>query len=142
MIQRVFVDTDIILDVALGRKPFFAASKMVLALMENNIAIGFTSSNCIANIYYILRKAGGDSAARLFLSRLLEYVTVIPIDHSTVIDALRSEFADFEDALQHHSAIDNRCECIVTRNTADYRASKISVYLPLEFIRLHQRQLE
>ena len=141
MIKRVFVDTDIVLDVALARKPFLEASKLVLALLENNIALGFISSNCIANIYYILRKAGNDGNARIFLSKLLKYITVISIDHSTVIEALNSSFSDFEDALQHYSAIRNQCECIITRNIDDYKMSKINVYLPNEYLKLYQGKL-
>lgn len=82
MIKRVFVDTDVILDVALARQPFLEASRIVLALMENNIAIGYISSNGIANLYYILRKSGGDENARKFITKLIQYITVISIDHS------------------------------------------------------------
>lgn len=141
MIKRIFIDTDIVLDVALAREPFLEASRLVLALLENNIAIGFISSNCIANIYYILRKAGGDKTARLFISKLLKYITVISIDHSTVIEALNSGFGDFEDALQNFSAIRNQCDCIVTRNIEDYKLSKINVYLPVEYLKLYQEKL-
>ena len=141
MIKRVFVDADIVLDAALARMPFLKASKLVLALLENNIALGFMSSNSIANIYYILRKTGGDGNARLFLSKLLKYVTVISIDHATVIEALNSNFSDFEDALQHYSAIKNQCSCIITRNVDDYKTSKINVYLPNEFLKLYQGKL-
>lgn len=58
MIRRVFIDTDVILDVALAREPFLEASRIVLTLLENNIAIGYMSSNGIANLYYVLRKSG------------------------------------------------------------------------------------
>ena len=141
MIKKVFIDTDIVLDVALARSPFVDSSKLVLALLENNIAIGFTSSNCIANIYYVLRKAGGDEKARKFISKLLKYTNVIPIDHLTVLEALNSKFIDFEDAIQHFCAIKNQCECIITRNTGDYKLSKINVYLPIEYLKLYQEKL-
>ena len=89
MIKKVFIDTDIVLDVALARAPFFSASKMILAMAENNIIIGNISSNCIANIYYILRKAGGDSDARKFISNVVKYIGVITIDHQNVVEALK-----------------------------------------------------
>jgi len=73
MINKVFIDTDIVLDVALAREPFFSASKTILAMAENNLIIGNISSNCIANIYYILRKTGGDTNARKFISNLIKY---------------------------------------------------------------------
>jgi predicted nucleic acid-binding protein len=138
MIKKVFIDTDIVLDVALAREPFFSASKMVLAMAENNIIIGNISSNCIANIYYILRKSGGDSNARKFILNVVKYIAVITIDHQNVLEALKSKFSDFEDALQHYSAIENQCEYIITRNIEDYRNSKIKVVLPEEFISMYQ----
>ena len=133
MIQRAFVDTDVILDVALARKPFCRLSKVVLDLLENKIVSGFTSSNCIANLYYILRKSGGDEKARFFLSLLVCYITVIPIDHPMVEEALISDFSDFEDGLQYYSAARHRCDCIITRNLDDYTCSEIDVYTPREF---------
>ena len=138
MIKRVFIDSDIILDVALAREPFFSASKMILVMAENNFIIGHISSNCIANIYYILRKSGGDSNSRKFISSIVKYITVITIDHQNVLEALQSKFSDFEDALQYYSAVENQCEYIVTRNIDDYKNSKIKVVLPEEFIRMFQ----
>lgn len=138
MIKRVFLDTDILLDVALARQPFFKASKMVLAMAENNLVIGHLSSNGIANIYYVLRKAGGDENARTFLSRITKYLTVTAINHQNVLEALKSRFSDFEDALQNFSAVENQCEYIITRNIQDYKESKIKVILPEEFIKLYQ----
>ena len=136
MIKKVFIDTDIILDVALSREPFFKNSKMILVMAENNIIIGNISSNCIANIYYILRKVGGDSIARKFILGLVKYITVITIDHQNVLDALKSKFSDFEDALQNYSAIEQQCEYIVTRNINDYKNSKLKVVSPEDFIKL------
>ena len=138
MIQRVFIDTDIFLDVALARQPFFTASKIILAMAENNILMGNVSSNCVANMYYILRKAGGDINARLFISKLIKYVKVISINHQNVIEALNSDFSDFEDGLQNFSAIENQCEYIITRNIQDYKNSKLKIILPEEFIKLYQ----
>jgi hypothetical protein len=73
--------------VALARQPFFKASKMVLAMAENNLVIGHLSSNGIANIYYVLRKAGDDENARSFLSRIIKYLTVTAINHQNVLGA-------------------------------------------------------
>lgn len=51
MIKRVFVDSDVILDVAMARRPFVEASKAELSLLDNGRAAGFTSSNSITNVY-------------------------------------------------------------------------------------------
>jgi len=142
VIRRVFIDTDILLDVALAREPFVKSSRLVMGLVENNIVAGCVSSNEISNIYYILRKTGGDSLARKFISKIVGYITVIPIDHSAVIAGLESEFADFEDSLQHRSALRNQCDCIVTRNVQDYARSEIAVHSPAEICGMFRETLE
>ena len=136
MKKTVFIDSDVILDVALARNPFFPASKMILAMVESNFIIGSLSSNCIANIYYILRKLGGDSKAREFISNIVKYINVITVSHQSVLKALKSKFSDFEDALQYYSALENQCEYIITRNIEDYKNSKINVILPEEFVKI------
>ncbi len=141
MIKRALVDTDIILDVALARTPFLESSKLVMAIFENYISIGHITSNEVTNIYYILRKVGGDKDARILISKLLQYLTVLSIDHSDIQNSLQSEFSDFEDGVQHFAALSNQCDCIVTRNVDDYRKSKIPVYSPIEFLSIFKELL-
>lgn len=137
LVSTAFLDSDVILDVALARDPFVSESKTVLVMAQLHHFSGFTSSVCIANIYYFLRKKTGDRQARDFLSRLLSFVTILPMDHQVMIDALKSPFGDFEDALQYIAARRNNCGCIITRNTEDYREASIGVYTPAEFLRLY-----
>lgn len=136
MIKKVFIDTDVILDIALMREPFFEASKAILAMAETNLIVGNISSNAVANIYYILRKLGGDKKARLFLEKLIKYLTVISINHKNIIDALKSSFTDFEDGLQYFAALENSCDYIITRNIADYKSAKLRVRSPEDFIQM------
>lgn len=136
MIKKVFIDTDVILDIALMREPFFETSKTILAMAETNLIVGNVSSNAVANIYYILRKLGGDKKARLFLEKLIKYLTVISINHKNIIDALKSSFTDFEDGLQYFAALENSCDYIITRNIADYKSAKLRVRSPEDFIQM------
>jgi predicted nucleic acid-binding protein len=138
MIKRVFVDSDVILDVALARQPFVDASRVVLSLLENGKAVGFASSNSITNIYNVLRKAGGDFKAREFIQQLLKYLTAIPIVHADLLNALKSDFSDFEDGVQNYAAQSHQCDCIVTRNVEDYKKSELDVYLPMQFLSSYQ----
>lgn len=134
MTKRVLVDTDVILDVALAREPFLGASCSVLALLEVRTALGYVTSNGVANLYYILRKIGGDGKARLFLSEIIRYLTVLSIDHSDVVNGLKSGISDLEDAFQQYAAFRNRCDCVVTRNTRDYVHAGLGVFSPGEFL--------
>ena len=49
--------------------------------------------------------------------------------------AVALKASDFEDALQYYSALQEKCELIVTRNKKDFLFSKIMVCTPDEFFR-------
>jgi predicted nucleic acid-binding protein len=136
MIKKVFLDSDIILDVATGRMPFVEHSKSVLACIENGKVLGYISSNSVTNMYYILRKIGTSKKAKLFIEEVIKYLTVLPVTHGAIREALKLDFPDFEDAVQHQCACSNQCECIITRNGQDYKKSKLNVYSPEEFLAL------
>ncbi|MDH0030634.1 MULTISPECIES: PIN domain-containing protein [unclassified Acinetobacter] len=133
MSERIFIDSDVILDVALARQPFVEASHQVLALCEKGNFTGCISSNSIANIYYILRKSGGDEKARLFIKQILKFMVVIPVDHVGISRALDSKFTDFEGAIKHFAALSFGCIKIVTRNIQDYKFAELNEVLPIEF---------
>jgi predicted nucleic acid-binding protein len=137
VIKRVFLDSDVVLDVATGREPFVHASKASLAVVENGYAIGVVSANSVTNIYYVLRKLSSGEKAKEFLRTLLEYVSAVPVDHEVLKQALQSEFLDFEDGVQHYCAAKHQCELIITRNTKHYKKSQVTVLEPREFIALY-----
>ena len=137
MIKKVFIDSDIILDVATGRIPFVEYSKTALALIENGFALGVVSSNSITNIYYILRKISSNEKAKSFIKTILEYISVISVDHENIQNALESKFVDFEDGVQNYCALKNRCDLILTRNIKDYTFSELQVLEPNEFLALY-----
>jgi predicted nucleic acid-binding protein len=134
--EKVLIDSDIILDVATGREPFTIDSTSVLSLIECGYAIGTVSSNSVTNIYYILRKLSSGEKARNFLRTLLEYVSVISVSHEAIRKALDSKFTDFEDGVQHFCALENRCDTIITKNGNDYAFSEIEILEPREFVLL------
>ena len=128
------MDSDVILDVATARPTFYQDSAMVLAMIENGQYQGFTSSNCIANVYYILRSKGGDAKAREFIRKLIQFVKILPITQMDIMSALDSSFSDFEDSLQHESAKNHACDVIITRNLADYKHASVAVFSPTQFL--------
>ena len=137
MIQRVLIDSDVVLDVATGRQPFVGESKPVLAHMEERRALGLVSAHSITTMYYILRKLGGADKALEFLTGLLVIVSVATEGHNEIVQALDSGIPDFEDAVQYQCARANGCSAIITRNTDDYRNAGIPVHTPREYLALY-----
>jgi len=140
MISKVFIDSDVILDVATEREPFFGDSQAVLALAEAGVFLPYTSPNSITTIYYIYKKLSSSVEARNFIKDLIEIVHVAGVDNEVIVHALESRFFDFEDSVRHFCAVRNRCDFIVTRNTTDYSFSEVQVLNPKELVLLFRKE--
>jgi predicted nucleic acid-binding protein len=134
MKDRLFIDTDIILDIALAREPHYAFSARVLSLIESRTAEGITSALIIANLYYLLRKIESHQAAIAFIGKLRYILRIVPVDDEIIRLSLQSKYGNFEDAIQYYAALRNRADYLITRNTKDYRKPALKVHTPGEFL--------
>src|SRR4051812_41798082 len=112
--KKIFVDTNILVDLIADRKPFSKYAIEIFNTAESKIIKLFTSSHSIATTYYLLKKYVDDKPLRETLLGLLEYVTVIPVDAEVLTKSLRSKQKDFEDSLQVYCATTiEKMDCIV-----------------------------
>jgi len=129
MASKIFIDTDVIIDLLIDRQPHAIAASILFDLADKNKLKVCTSSLCFNNVHYILRKKLGDRKTRNIIGELLEIVEVLSVSGNDISNAVISEFKDFEDAIQHSVAISEKgINAIVTRNTKDYKKSKIPVF--------------
>lgn len=134
--DKVLLDTDVILDFFFDREPFADYAANVLNLCEENKIKGFTTPVIISNVYYLLRKTAKHSVVIEKIKQLLTLIDVIQIDKTAVLNALNSEFKDFEDALQNFSAVENReIEIILTRNINDFKKSELAILTPETYLK-------
>ncbi|MBI5485534.1 MAG: PIN domain-containing protein [Deltaproteobacteria bacterium] len=134
MTPDIYVDSDIILDLVIGRQPFVAEAKRLFAMAEYGKVKLHTTPVVFANIFYILRKQYSAETIKTNLKILRQLISIIPADESSVDKALTSPFTDFEDALQYHAALDNGMSAIITRNLSDFRFATIPVMTAGEFL--------
>ncbi len=127
--MKILIDTNVLLDVAFKREPFFADSVRVLKWAELNPKQACIAWHSVSNIAYLVKQD-----ARGFLTDLLIFIEVAAGDTSTVRQALGMQTRDFEDALQASAAIGFGADLIVTRNTADYKKLPITAITPAKFV--------
>ncbi len=132
--MRILLDTDVLLDVALGRADFGPASGKVLEWCQVTPRAAVLAWHTVANVYYLLCGAGGDVAARRFISDLVRFTEVIGGTNDSIRRALALSMSDFEDAMQVTVAMDADAELIVTRNVRHYRQSPLAVCTPRDFL--------
>ncbi len=137
--NRILIDTDVILDFFFDREPFSDDASKILSLCEKRELKGFITPVMISNIYYLLRKTAKHEKVIENLKMLLNIVDIAIINKQTVFEALNSEFKDFEDALQNFSAQNEKeIKIIITRNIKDYKTSKLSVMTPEIYLKTAQ----
>ena len=125
---NVLLDTNILLDWLLDRKPYADNAIGVLKLCNTGTIKGYVAAHSITNIFYIARKQLTLDELKGIIKNLMSIVTVVPIDADNIRKAMElMEFSDIEDAIQTQCAIDVNTDYILTRNEKDFNASKIKV---------------
>ena len=134
--DKVLIDTDVLLDFFFDRAPYAKYATEILNLCEKKKINGFTTPVIISNVYYLLRKTAKHDIIVEKIKQLLTIIEIIKMDKNVVINALNSDFKDFEDALQNFSAIEHKViPIILTRNIKDYKKSKLAVLTPETYLK-------
>jgi predicted nucleic acid-binding protein len=133
--KRVLIDSNIILDVALRRKPFIKISSRIFDKIGERKIKGFVTASSITDIYYLMKKVSGREKTLAFIRELTGVIEVLNVTKRNIIDALNTNFKDFEDAVQYCVAEMNRIDIIVTRDKSDFNLSSIEVCTPDELIK-------
>src|SRR6478735_4333964 len=103
--DKVLIDTDVILDFFFDRQPFSEDATKIFLLCENKEIRGFTSPVIISNVYYVLNRVSKHDIIIEKLKQLLHILDITVMNKEIIFEALNSEFKDFEDALQNFAAI-------------------------------------
>lgn len=127
---KVLIDTNIVLDVALERSPFFSTSLSVFTLANNKRISAFISASTVSDLYYIIRKIKGHEATITFLRIIINLFKIATVDQDIIQASLNLGFKDFEDAIQYQVAINNQFDAIVTRNAKDFPSGIINILTP------------
>lgn len=134
--QKVLIDTDVILDFFFDRKPFSDDAAQILSLCESREITGFITSVIISNVYYLLRQTATHEKVIEKLIQLLSITEVLTTDKTIIFKALNSDFKDFEDALQNFSAeISGEINLIITRNIKDFKNSSLGILTPENYLK-------
>lgn len=132
----LFIDTDVIIDFLIDRKPHSREAAVIFTLFDEKKIKGYTSSLTFSNLYYILRKIQSHNKVKSKLESLSKFIGILKVEEHTIKEALESDFPDFEDSIQYFCASDSkRIDVIITRNTKDYKKSDIPVMTPGDFLK-------
>lgn len=133
--EKVFVDTDIVLDLLSNREPFYIHSANLFSAADKNEIKLYVSSLSFANLNYILSKQYSADQSRKKLLKFKTLVTVLSVTDKVIELSLSSDFKDFEDGIQYFTATENNIKTLLTRNLKDYKSAQISVLTAEQFLK-------
>ena len=125
--DKVFVDTNIILDLLAQRVPFFIAAKELFKKAEDGKIEILISTMSFISTEYILRKQIGKDKSKLALAAIKSIATVCTSGEKTIELALLSTMNDFEDAFQYYTALENSANVLITRDPKGFSGAAIPV---------------
>jgi predicted nucleic acid-binding protein len=135
MKEKIFVDSDIILDVLMERAGFYESAAGMFDLGIAKEVELFTTAVVLANVFYFIRKKYGIEKSKGLLKKLRLFIGILPLEEKIVDMALDSKFGDFEDGLQYFSSKENAITVLTTRNGRDYKEKDIPIQTADEYMK-------
>jgi predicted nucleic acid-binding protein len=133
MIPQVFLDTNVVLDLALNRTEYVKEAESIFALKDMGKIDLHSSALTLSTVAYFADKYKQDPF--VVVGRFIDWIHIIDLETVFFKQVIASEFLDFEDGLQYFSAMKVRdIEAIITRNTKDFKPSTIPVLTPTQFL--------
>ncbi|MYD52524.1 MAG: PIN domain-containing protein [Dehalococcoidia bacterium] len=131
----ILLDTDVLIDVALDRRPHSDPAAELLDRVEHGAEAASIAWHSVSNLYYVVTPTLGGVSARDFIVELTGFVAVATTDTEGIRYAAELPMKDFEDAMQVAAARACGARHIVTRNVQDYERSPIRAVVPQEALR-------
>ena len=135
--KSFFLDTNVIIDFLADRKPFAEAAAHLFSLALEKKLKMYCSAISFNNIYYLMRQTHTHPITVALLDQIFEMTEIISVGEKIINMSLKSNFRDFEDAIQYYCALTiMQLDCIITRNTKDFKKSRLPVLSPSEALAL------
>lgn len=135
--KRLFLDTNVLVDLVCNREPFVDEAKRIFALAyANKVYVGISALSYINTVYISRKYNFCDEEVIDSLRKIASFTVITQLNHVTIMQAMDMGWNDFEDAVQYYSSLPFMADYIITRNPKDFKSSDIPVYTPTEFLQI------
>jgi len=134
MKDKLFLDTNVVIDLLGEREPYYESVARIATLADKGHIQIVVSALTYSTVYYLLSRFEDKKVVR---EKILKFKIITETSDLTekIIDkGLSSNFGDFEDSLQYYCAVGSDCNMLITRNGKDFKESEIPVMTPEEYI--------
>ena len=132
--ERLFLDTNIVLDLLGEREPFYQSAAKIATLADKGKILIYVSSLTYSTVFYLLSRYEGNEAVKEKIRKFKVIAKTSDLTDKIIDKGLSSKFNDFEDSLQYYCAVNSECNIIITRNGKDFKESDLPVLTPDEYL--------
>ena len=135
MKEKVFLDTNVVVDLLGEREPYYDAAAKIATLADKGKIEVFVSALTYSTVYYLLSRFENKTQVKEKIRKFKLIAQTSDLTDNIIDRSLSSNFNDFEDALQYYCAIKMDCKILITRNVKDFKESGIPVLSPEEYLK-------
>ncbi len=140
MKAKLFIDTNVMLDLLGERLPFYDSIAKIATLADKGKVTIVVSALSYSTVSYFLTKFENSEIAKDKLRKFKIISEICKLDELIIEKGLNSKFSDFEDSLQYFSALKSDCSILITRNGKDFKESQIPVMTAEEYLQSIRRK--
>lgn len=134
MKNRLFIDTNVMLDLLGERIPYYDSIAKIATLADKGKIKMIVSALSYTTVFYLLSKFEDVNKVKEKLRKFRVISEISDLDNKVIEKGLSSNFADFEDSIQYYCAIKADCSILITRNGKDFKSSEIPVMTAEEYL--------
>ncbi len=134
MKNKLFIDTNVMLDLLGERIPFYDSIAKIATLADKGKVNMVVSALSYSTVFYLLSKFESPEIVKEKLRKFKIISEISDLSEKVIEKGLSSNFTDFEDSLQYHCALKSDCGILITRNGKDFKGSEIPVMTAEEYL--------
>lgn len=132
--MKVFWDTNILIDLISSRREDHNTALRLIEFLHHQKAKFIVTSLTLANADYLLSRYYDVINFKERFLILKSKCAIVDMTEKQAFNALKSNWNDFEDALQYQSALAADCDAIITRDLKYFKNSKIPIFTPEQYL--------
>ena len=135
MKDKLFLDTNIVIDLLGEREPFYESAAKITSLADIGKVQIIVSALTYSTAYYLLSRYESNEAVKEKMRKFKVIAETSDLTDKIIDKGLTSKFSDYEDSLQYYCAVQAECNLIITRNGKDFKESEIPVLTAVEYLK-------
>ena len=116
MATRIFLDTNIFLDLLDNQRQCHKEAVLLFELIDNGEVMAFFSESVVTTTDYLLQKLLSKDLRTEFFGEISKKVQMLPCSNMILDRAVSLEFGDLEDLILFQLALENKVDFFITND--------------------------